>query len=390
MSVIPMRPALKQSVTRPEFLLYGELNGVDVCRPFWWDAVPSRDQVFADLEKGLYRDRDGARRVIAERNRAAFPATWETVVAYRPLLAELLGIDPVTNLFLCQVIHWDTLTDGEVFFHTREQWQADTGLTYPQQQRARKRLGRDGLGILEEEPGGRLNRILYRLNRERLREHLESKAPGLLNEIMPTLAGQLNENLSSSWNESSQQLAGKSPTEEIYEERKEEIPPPTTPRAGGGREKNEDGLERKTSRSLPERDGDPSRRPSLLIADIPALYRDSDMEVYSPGSDIDEWERRLNLWEEWLKRHGLHDKTHDALVPYVTAFGISDDSAVRLCDRLVRGLNERQLDWLDVWAEEAVEIMQLRSETNPMYYFKVLKHSFDENVSPLKRDNLTR
>lgn len=396
MNATPLRPGLRlTSVTTDELLLYGELNSVDVCERWWWEKVPERERDFADIESGMYKDVVLAKQRLQERERNVHPPSWNTVVAYRPLFADILDIDAVTNLLLCQALHWDEVTKGQGFFHTREQWEADTRLTYTQQLRARRRLGTDGLGILEEQPGGRLNRIQYRLNRERFRDLLEKQAPGLLNEILPTLAAQMAGNLPTSWNESSQQLSEKSPTEEIYEERKEEIPPPPTPRKGGGGKtfSEEDGLHRKTSRSQPEMNVHPSRRQTSLIADMPPPPTEEDFEDYTEEPDdsfSSKGDRLLDLWAAWADRHRLHAQTDSVLVPFLSAFSSIQDADIRLSDHFVRQLNEHQVEWLYQWAEEAMQVTQMHGSTNFRYYVKVLKNSFTEKVSPLERDDLTR
>ncbi len=89
------------------------------------------------------------------------------VVAYRPELARVLG-GINAALFASQMLYWTNRTkdpDGWIW-KSQSDWEAETGLSRYQQERARAKLR--ALGVLEERYGGIPRRLYYRLNTEKL------------------------------------------------------------------------------------------------------------------------------------------------------------------------------------------------------------------------------
>ena len=77
-------------------------------------------------------------------------------------------------LFMSQAIYWTNRTkhaDGW-FYKTAKEWHEETGLTDEIQATIRKKLGKDGLGIIEEKLQGLPAKLWYRVNIERLDELL--------------------------------------------------------------------------------------------------------------------------------------------------------------------------------------------------------------------------
>lgn len=90
------------------------------------------------------------------------------IVAYSPRIAEMVQ-SVQASLFLCQACYWRNKEDKRAFgwfYKTSDQIREETGLSYLQQQGARKRLKE--LGILEERYQRNPNLMFFRVNIEAL------------------------------------------------------------------------------------------------------------------------------------------------------------------------------------------------------------------------------
>ena len=268
--LVAVRPATRfRETTVQEFLLFGQVNGIDVSRNFWWRAVPA--ELLDALEAGEYKDNISATGRVGSADLAVPQESPPSVVALRARLGHLLGLNANATTFLSQALYWDKLTKSRGFFHTREQWHAETVLTRTEQETARKKLR--NLGILVESPNGKLNRTYYRIDHQRLKELLGDAYEQLVG-IPPTITAESAGNPPTSRQDSDQQMAGIQPTvggkaadRKDLEKKKEKTTTEKNAREAGGGEFQSIITTAKTSQGEPHPD-DPPVGAEVALAEL--------------------------------------------------------------------------------------------------------------------------
>lgn len=100
-----------------------------------------------------------------ERASAVWALIGDRPIAYHPMLAKALGNDIPSAIFITQLIYWSdkgTWRPGWTV-KTQAEFYDETGLTRYQQERARKKLGKTGLNIVQEQLKGVPARLSYRV-----------------------------------------------------------------------------------------------------------------------------------------------------------------------------------------------------------------------------------
>lgn len=114
-------------------------------------------------------------------------------VAFHPVFVEITG-SVTAALMLSQAVYWSRRTPDPTgwFYKSREQWQAETGLTRREQEGARQKL--KDTGFWEEELRGVPATMHYRIDIGKLESSLHAncqpvgtKAPNWIGENLPTL-----------------------------------------------------------------------------------------------------------------------------------------------------------------------------------------------------------